>query len=445
MTTTVTSTIAATNATAASPAAPPTHRPTTTRRTTTPPASPPRCSRISNTPGTAPMPRRTAKRSPPMPTSSTSAARTTPAGRRSPPATSTSSTRSMRAAPSTTNSIERADRARLRRRGRRGHPRCAPRPVAGHQPCPLHARHRGDGRGMADQRLPEHAPPTSALTSPMKRPKADTMPTTHLSDSAHPAPAGVSAPPIDAGEVMVVHSMFRREMRLAGDLVRRVESGDTRRSGVIARHLDLIDRCLHHHHVTEDELVWPLLRARASNDVMPIVDLMESQHHEVARSPRPNRGDARPVGGHRRRLVPRRTRRAPRPTRRRPLRPPRRRGVQCPSDRRGIPHPVGVELARRGRTARHTSIGTNPRARHDAARRRSQRGRHDAELGSVARTPPDPPARPPGVPQALAGRARHRQPVRAHPGPLDERRQPAQQRRRCNELKSAARPIQKCH
>jgi len=95
-----------------------------------------------------------------------------------------------------------------------------------------------------------------------------------------PAPAG--AAPIDTGEMTVVHSMFRREVRLAGDLVRRVEPGDTRRSGMVARHLELVDRLLHHHHVTEDELLWPLLLARASIDVSPIVDLMESQHHEVA-------------------------------------------------------------------------------------------------------------------------------------------------------------------
>ena len=97
-----------------------------------------------------------------------------------------------------------------------------------------------------------------------------------------PAPSVPSAHRIDTGEMNVVHSMFRREVRLAGGLVRRVESGDTRRSGLVARHLELIDRCLHHHHRIEDELFWPLLLARASSEIAPIVDLMESQHHEVA-------------------------------------------------------------------------------------------------------------------------------------------------------------------
>lgn len=94
--------------------------------------------------------------------------------------------------------------------------------------------------------------------------------------------ASASARLTDTGGVIVVHSMFRREVRLAGDLVRRVEPGDTRRSGVVAGHLDLVDRCLHHHHITEDRLVWPLLLARAGNDVAPMVELMESQHAVVA-------------------------------------------------------------------------------------------------------------------------------------------------------------------
>ncbi len=108
----------------------------------------------------------------------------------------------------------------------------------------------------------------------------------HTAPAPAPSPSAIAtqAPTrlIDTGEMNVVHSMFRREVRLAGDLVRRVEPGDTRRSGVVARHLDLIDRCLHHHHVTEDELFWPLLLARAAGDVAPVVALMESQHHAVA-------------------------------------------------------------------------------------------------------------------------------------------------------------------
>src|SRR2546428_335868 len=75
----------------------------------------------------------------------------------------------------------------------------------------------------------------------------------------------------DTREMVVVHSLFRREFRLAGDLVRRVEAGDARRIAVVGRHLDLLGRTLHHHHVTEDELLWPLLLDRAPDATAPIV------------------------------------------------------------------------------------------------------------------------------------------------------------------------------
>ena len=201
--------------------------------------------------------------------------------------------------------------------------------------------------------------------------------------------------------------MFRREVRLAGDLVRRVEPGDTRRSGVVARHLDLIDRCLHHHHVIEDELVWPLLLARASNDVAPMVELMESQHDVVATllariEPRRARwADTADASG-RDELAALYDRLA----------------ValvdhlddeesSVAADRGGVPQPVGMGLARRRRTARYASIGTDPRVRDDAVRRRSPRRRHHVGVGAEARTRAAPLARPPGVPPAFLGRPRH--------------------------------------
>ncbi len=73
----------------------------------------------------------------------------------------------------------------------------------------------------------------------------------------------------DTSEMLVVHSVFRRGLRLAGGLVRRVEPGDTRRAGVVAAHLDLVEALLHHHPTAEDELLWPQLLERVPGELAP--------------------------------------------------------------------------------------------------------------------------------------------------------------------------------
>jgi hemerythrin-like domain-containing protein len=86
---------------------------------------------------------------------------------------------------------------------------------------------------------------------------------------------------LDTREMQVVHSLFRRELRLAGSLVRRVHPGDVGRARTVADHLDLVGRLLHEHHTLEDELLWPRLLERVPVELAPIVHLMESQHQEV--------------------------------------------------------------------------------------------------------------------------------------------------------------------
>lgn len=87
--------------------------------------------------------------------------------------------------------------------------------------------------------------------------------------------------PIDTRAMQVVHSVYRRELRLAGGVLRGVVEGDIRRAAVVADHLDLVARHLHRHHTTEDELVWPILLERVPEELAPIVHLMESQHERV--------------------------------------------------------------------------------------------------------------------------------------------------------------------
>jgi hemerythrin-like domain-containing protein len=83
-------------------------------------------------------------------------------------------------------------------------------------------------------------------------------------------------------EMATIHLAFRRELRLASGLLRSVEHGDRLRAGIVANHLDLLDRFLHHHHTIEDEMLWPKLLDRVPAEIAPVVELMESQHHTVA-------------------------------------------------------------------------------------------------------------------------------------------------------------------
>ncbi len=87
--------------------------------------------------------------------------------------------------------------------------------------------------------------------------------------------------PIDTSVMPTIHTFFRREIRLAGGVIRRVADGDVRRATVVAEHLDLVARALHEHHTAEDELLWPKLLERVPEELAPIVRLMESQHGQV--------------------------------------------------------------------------------------------------------------------------------------------------------------------
>jgi hemerythrin-like domain-containing protein len=94
-------------------------------------------------------------------------------------------------------------------------------------------------------------------------------------------PTGQTA--VGAGaEMKTIHSAFRRELRLAPQLLRSVEHGDRLRAGLVGSHLNLLDRFLHHHHTIEDELLWPKLLERVPAEIAPVVELMESQHAVVA-------------------------------------------------------------------------------------------------------------------------------------------------------------------
>lgn len=93
-----------------------------------------------------------------------------------------------------------------------------------------------------------------------------------------------TTPTVTPTDIMrTIHSGYRRELRLAGGVVRGVPEGDTARARVVTEHLELVALGLHHHHTLEDEMVWPRLLERVPEELAPIVHLMESQHAAVDR------------------------------------------------------------------------------------------------------------------------------------------------------------------
>ena len=89
---------------------------------------------------------------------------------------------------------------------------------------------------------------------------------------------------VDTHEMVVVHRAFRRESRLLADLVAATPTGDRRRARILAGHLRWYRAGLHSHHHGEDELIWPLLRARVDLDAGSMVARMEQQHERIAES-----------------------------------------------------------------------------------------------------------------------------------------------------------------
>ncbi|MFE2540954.1 hemerythrin domain-containing protein [Actinacidiphila glaucinigra] len=85
----------------------------------------------------------------------------------------------------------------------------------------------------------------------------------------------------DIRDMLVVHEAFRRAYGKMPGLVLAVAPGDTARASVVADHIQLIEEFLHLHHKGEDELLWPKLMARASEDLAPALALMEKHHAQI--------------------------------------------------------------------------------------------------------------------------------------------------------------------
>ena len=85
----------------------------------------------------------------------------------------------------------------------------------------------------------------------------------------------------DVRDMYLIHTTLRRELRLGALQVRTVPAGDVERAAVLLDHVRFIDSVLHHHHDSEDRMVWPLLLERAPAEAGALVPLMEEQHGAI--------------------------------------------------------------------------------------------------------------------------------------------------------------------
>jgi hemerythrin-like domain-containing protein len=85
----------------------------------------------------------------------------------------------------------------------------------------------------------------------------------------------------DTSDMVIVHRMFRRECALLPQLVAAVAGGDLARARTVAGHAREVLDMLHHHHVGEDELLWPRLSARTRFHA-DLLARMDSQHQALA-------------------------------------------------------------------------------------------------------------------------------------------------------------------
>jgi len=86
--------------------------------------------------------------------------------------------------------------------------------------------------------------------------------------------------PTDMHDMVVVHRVFRRELRSIPELLLGTRAGDLERAAVVVGHARLILSGLHLHHTGEDDLLWPLVLQRAALSA-EIVERMQAQHASV--------------------------------------------------------------------------------------------------------------------------------------------------------------------
>lgn len=84
-----------------------------------------------------------------------------------------------------------------------------------------------------------------------------------------------------ASDIVLVHKVFRRELRLLPSLVAAVEPAQVERAALLGRHYRELATALAHHHQAERDLLWRRLSERTRLDP-ELADRMRQGHHRHA-------------------------------------------------------------------------------------------------------------------------------------------------------------------
>lgn len=110
------------------------------------------------------------------------------------------------------------------------------------------------------------------------------MPTTTTSTTVSPRRAGDPAP--DLLGIALAHRAMLADLLRLGDLAAAVRDRDVictpGRARAISRYVELLCECIHHHHTTEDAVLWPVIQASVGDHV----DLSELIDDHAALDPR---------------------------------------------------------------------------------------------------------------------------------------------------------------
>ncbi len=89
-----------------------------------------------------------------------------------------------------------------------------------------------------------------------------------------------NAQPIDVRDMAIVHATFRALYEEAAQLVRSNPTPSPARVTFLADHIDFGVGMLHHHHESEDELLYPKMIERAPEQAA-MIEEVEKQHQDV--------------------------------------------------------------------------------------------------------------------------------------------------------------------